>query len=261
MANTRYSDQFVARLRNTWASPEFQGCVARLESMRAQGGVGAPAEDSGGADAVRRLARATAIMSFMVETIYIEAGPRVRPPAGAADDARRLAGLLEALSEACGPEQEEWFAFNAACAYELARRPECAQRMAGRVSTGRRWDGGAGLQQAAAMLMQRRLDRLRSYCVPIVAEPDYEKVENMAHRLGLAAAASVLSDFAGSLLSGVAPDMDWMCEHLGDAQTLLYMSGYDVEACTAHSVRSLLGTMWAGASRGGSGRRGNALYP
>ena len=158
----------------------------------------------------------------------------------------------------CHPEPAEWHAFDAACAYELAGVPEDARRMAKLASTGCAWDGGHGLRQAAALLLQRRFARLRSYCEPIAGEPDYEKVGNIRYSLALATAAGALSDFAGGLLSGSAPNLDAMSEHLDSAHNLFYLSGFHDESSVACSIRSLLGTMWAGSARGGAGRQGGA---
>lgn len=124
--------------------------------------------------------------------------------------------------------------------------------------TGCAWDGGHGLRQAAALLLQRRFARLRSYCEPIAGEPDYEKVGNIRYSLALATAAGALSDFAGGLLSGSAPNLDAMSEHLDSAHNLFYLSGFHDESSVTCSIRSLLGTMWASSVRGGSGWQGGA---
>ena len=130
MSENRYTEEFLAKLRDRWAGAEFQGLMARLESMRARGRGAAAWEGGEDADALRRLVQAATVMSFMLEKIHIEAGPRGRPPAEASGCALRLAGLWEGLSEVCHPEPAEWHAFDAACAYELAGAPEDARRMA-----------------------------------------------------------------------------------------------------------------------------------
>ena len=261
MNKKRYTDEFLANLRDGWAGAGFQRGMARLESIRARGRGTAAWKEGEGADALHRLVQDATVMSFMVERIHIEAGPSGRPPAEAAGWAGRLAGVWEGLSEVCHPEQAEWFAFDAACAYELAGVPEGARRMAKLAGTGRAWDGGHGLRQAAALLLQRRFARLRSYCEPIAGEPDYEKVRSVRYSLALASAAGALSDFAGSMLSGSAPDMDGMDEDLDNAHSLFYLSGFHDESCVACSIRSLLGTMRGSCAGGGAGLQVGARRP
>lgn len=233
----------------------------------ASGGGAGGAAAPGDPDSAQGLAMTAMVEQVAVEALCIGAGPRGSPPAEVVDGARRLAGLWEGLLEASRPESVEWFALNAACAYEIAGIHGSVRRMAGLAMPGGGGGGsgwsGASLQRAAAMLLRRRLVELRAYCKPIVAEPDYEKVDNIAYRLSMASAAAALSDLAGAMLSGSSPDMDGIDECLVDAQRLFDMSGFGNESGVVYSIRSLLGTIWSrsawdgGDGQGGAGEDGD----
>lgn len=211
-------------------------------------GRGPGAERSGDAHAVSLLAQKAAVLSFMAEAASMCAGPAGGLPKEAAGNVHRLAGLWESLSVICCPDAAGSFSLNAACAYELAGDPASAQRIAGRLELG---DGRrAVLEEAVSLLLQRRFDHLRAYCWPIVAEPDYEEVEDIGHRLALASAAAALSDFAGCMLSGSSPEMGGIAEGLGDAERLFCYGGHHAESSLAHSARSLVGPMWSRSARG-----------
>ena len=247
MFKTAHAKDLLANLGNVWTDTKFQDKVSRATSMSIQGELSSRRSKEtqlGDMYAVSLLAQNAAALSFMTERVSIDAGSRGIPDV-ATSNAHRLAKLWESLSKICPPAASEAFSLNAACAYELAGYQANARCMARRIEDGRSGDEKANLQKAVSMFLQRRFVQLRSYCEPIVAEPDYEKVENIQHRLALAAAAAALSDFAGCLLSGSRPETDGMVRDLGDAERLFHMSGFHGESSLAHSIKSLLGSMWS----------------
>lgn len=240
------ADGLLARLDSAWADAEFQDSVSMATSMSIQDELlngSSSAARARDAHAVSLLAQNAAVLSFMTEAASIDAGPAGGLPKEAAGNAHRLAKLWESLSKICKPAAAGAFSLNAACAYELAGYQANARCMARRFESA----GGekAGLEEAASMFLQRRFVQMRSYCRPLMAEPDYEKVEDFGHRLALASAATALSDFAGCLLSGSNPEMDDILGGLGDAERLFHEGGYHGESSLAHSIKSLVGSMWS----------------
>ena len=98
------------------------------------------------------------------------------------------------------------------------------------------------------MFLQRRFVELRRICAQLTAEPDYDKVDDMAHALGQAAAASVLSSLGTFFLSGttessVADVTGAAKKSLADAGRMLSLSGFYQESTLLHGVRALVGPM------------------
>ena len=248
MPEVSYTKEFLARLSESWGSEGFVESVSRATSMSIQNELLARDVDAAtGADAyaVPRLAQTASVLSFMLERVSSEAGPGKGLPEETAASAQRLAKLWETLSKIYPPNTREAFVLNAACAYELAGYQANARCMAKQVNATSAMSGKTTLQEILSEFLQRKFVLVRDSCRPLISEPDYENVENVRYGLAMATAAAGLSDFARHMLSGSPPNTDKVVEDLGDAEKLFHMSGFHVESSLAHSIKSLLGSMWS----------------
>ena len=248
MPETSYTRAFLAKLSESWGSERFVESVSKATSASIQNEL--LARDAGAttgvdADAVPRLAQSASVLSFMLERVSNEAGPGKGLPEEITANAQRLAKLWETLSKISPTSARDAFVLNAACAYELAGYQANARCMAKQVNAGDAMSGETTLQKILGEFLQRKFVLTRAHCKPLIGEPDYENVENVRYRLAMATAAARLSDFAGHMLSGSPPDMGKIVGDLGDAEKLFHMSGFHTESSFAHSIKSLLGSMWS----------------
>ena len=162
--------------------------------------------------------------------------------------ALRLARLWESLARLNEKTPRGHALLSAACSYELAGYQASAACLSRIFERERRGDSDPDLRQAISLFLQRRFVELRRICARLTAEPDYDKVDDMAHALGQAAAASALSSLGALFLSGTdgssAKDAAGAAKKaLADAGRLLSGSGYYQESVLLHGVRSLVGPM------------------
>ena len=162
--------------------------------------------------------------------------------------ALRLARLWESLARLNEKTPRGHALLSAACSYELAGYQASAACLSRIFERERRGDSDPDLRQAISLFLQRRFVELRRICARLTAEPDYDKVDDMAHALGQAAAASALSSLGALFLSGTdgsgAKDAAGAAKKaLADAGRLLSCSGYYQESVLLHGVRSLVGPM------------------
>lgn len=162
--------------------------------------------------------------------------------------ALRLARLWESLARLNEKTPRGHALLSAACSYELAGYQASAACLSRIFERERRGDSDPDLRQAISLFLQRRFVELRRTCAKLAAEPDYDKVDDMAHALGQAAAASALSSLGALFLSGTdgsgARDAAGAAKKtLADAGRLLSCSGYYQESVLLHGVRSLVGPM------------------
>lgn len=162
--------------------------------------------------------------------------------------ALRLARLWESLARLDERTPRGHALLSAACAYELAGYQANAACLSRRFES-ERWGGvDPDIQQAVSLFLQRRFVELRRTCARLTAEPDYDRVDNMAHALSQAAAASTLSSLGAFFLSGaaaanVADVAGAARKTLADAGHLLSSSGFYQESALLHGVRALVGPM------------------
>lgn len=162
--------------------------------------------------------------------------------------ALRLARLWEGLARLDEKTPRGHALLSAACAYELAGYQANAACLSRRFESELQEGADPDLRQAVSMFLQRRFVDLRRTCARLTAEPDYDKVDNMAHALGQAAAASALSSLGTFFLSGTtaanAADMAGAARKtLADAGHLLSSSGFYQESTLLHGVRALVEPM------------------
>ena len=263
MPKITYTKEFLAKLSEAWGSKEFTESVSKATSTSIQnellnGSTDDPAVPD--AHAVPRLVQNASVLSFMIERVSNEAGPSKGLPDEATANAQRLAKLWETLSKISKVGPREAFALNAACAYELAGYQANARCMAKQVSASGVRTDNLTLEKILSEFLQRKFIRTRTYCQPFIAEPDYKNIVNIQYSLAMASAATGLFNFAGHMLSGSSPKLDQIVEDLGDAERLFHMSGHHTESSLAHSVKSLLGSMWSRSTWNKIGEQGTSNF-
>lgn len=181
-----------------------------------------------------------------------------------APNALRLARLWESLASLNEKAPRGHALLNAACAYELAGYQANAACLSRRFESERQSGTGADLQQAVSMFLQRRFVELRRTCALLTAEPDYDKVDDMAYTLGQAGAALALSRLGGLFLSGgegaAAGTADSARKTLASAERILFSSGHHQESALLYGVRALVAPMMSRSTWSVLGDRAGASF-
>ena len=197
-----------------------------------------------GQDNGQVLRRHAAALLHLTEALAIDAyeGAGATPAAAPGGHTLRLARLWECIAGLEGPGSNGHSLLNAASLYDLAgyqANATCLSRRFDRKYAAR----ASGLAQIVSTLLQRRFVKLRRDCLPLTKEPDYDKVQDMPHALGMAVAAKAVSALGGYFLSGSRAQLDTARRGLGVAERLFAESGLYHESSLMHSVRSMSGPM------------------
>lgn len=207
--------------------------------------------------------RATTL-SYLTATLSEDAGAEAPALDYVAPNALRLARLWEGLACLNEKTPRGHALLNAACAYELAGYQANAACLSRRFEGERQGGTGADLQQAVSMFLQRRFVELRRTCALLTAEPDYDKVDNMAYTLGQAGAALALSRLGGFFLSGgegaAAGTADSARKTLASAERMLFSSGHHRESALLRGVRALVAPMMSRSTWSVLGERAGASF-
>lgn len=207
-----------------------------------------------------RAARRAAALSFVATTLAAEGGEVADPPDSLRLPAARLARIWEGLARLGEGAPRGYALLNASCAYELAGYQANAACLARHFESERR-GGGGELQHIAAMFLARRFVRLRQECAGMVKEPDYDKVDNMPYRLGLAAAAHSLSGIAKFFLAGSKDEVGGALDLLKNAEDMFSSRGFYHESALLYGLHGLIGPMTARSTWHALGRkRGRPLW-
>ena len=185
-----------------------------------------------------------ATLSYLTATLSEDAGADQRVFDYVGPSALRLARLWESLARLDEKTPRGHALLSAACAYDLAGYQANAACLSHCFERERQGLGGTDLQQAVSLFLQRRFVELRRTCARLAAEPDYDKVDDMAYALGRAAAATALSSLGTFFLSGNGGDAAAAATGaLADAGHLLASSGHYPESTLLHGVRALAAPM------------------
>ena len=234
----------------TWADGPFGESVSQIATASVLKELHAARPAAGGwISAEPYVHLHAASLSYLTSALSEDAGdiePRELDYVG--PYALRLARLWESLARLDERTPRGHALLCAACAYELAGYQANAACLSRRFESERRDDADPDLRQAVSLFLQRRFVELRRTCALLTAEPDYDKVDDMAHTLGQAAAASTLSSLGEFFLSGTAGASDEDTagaarKTLADAGHLLSSSGFYQESTLLHGVRALVGPM------------------
>ena len=190
------------------------------------------------------VARRAAALSFVASTLSAEEGEIADIPDRLRVSVARLARIWEGLAKLGEGAPRGYALLNASCAYELAGYQANAACLARSFESERR-GGGSELEHVVAMFLARRFVGLRRECAEMVKEPDYDKVDSMPYRLGLAAAARALSDIARFFLSGSKEGVAGAVDLLKSSEELFSSRGFYRESALLCGLRGLIGTMTA----------------
>ena len=190
------------------------------------------------------LLRHAAALLHLTEALAIDAyaGAGDTPAAASGGHTLRLARLWECIAGLEGPSSNGYSLLNAASLYDLAgyqANATCLSRRFDRKHAAH----ASGLSQIVSTLLQRQFVKLRHDCLPLTKEPDYDKVQDMPHALGMAVAAKAVSALGGYFLSGSHAHLDTARRGLGVAERLFAESGLYHESSLMHSVHSMSGPM------------------
>lgn len=257
------SKTMYEELARTMAEPSFleDACRVDSKSLLKDISAGGHRTEDGGAFSEALVARRAAALSFVVSTLSAEGGEIADPPDTRRRHAARLARIWEGLAKLGEGAPRRYALLNASCAYELAGYQANAACLARSFLESERNGGGNELQRIAAMFLARRFVELRQECAGLVGEPDYDSVDSMPYRLGLAAAARSLSDIAGFFLSGSRDGIDVAADLLRSAEGLLASRGFYEESALLYGLRCLIGPMTARSTwRALECKRGRPLW-
>ena len=231
-----------------WSDEAFRENASQAMSRSILGELAAGrAREADGAFSEPLLRRSAATLSYLASALSAEDeegwwGRETDGRNGLQEQALRLARLWESLARLEGKTPDGHSLLNAAFAYELAGYQANAACLARRLEDGRP-AGDGGLWRIAGTFLQRRFVRLGAECAPLVKEPDYDRVGDLPHALGLAAAASSLSALAAFFLTGDRGKVAAASAGLARAGKMFAASGLDDELALVHGLRSLAAPM------------------
>ncbi len=231
-----------------WSDEAFRENASQAMSRSILGELAAGrAREADGAFSEPLLRRSAATLSYLASALSAEDeegwwGRETDGRNGLQEQALRLARLWESLARLEGKTPDGHSLLNAAFAYELAGYQANAACLARRLEDGRP-AGDGGLWRIAGTFLQRRFVRLGAECAPLVKEPDYDRVGDLPHALGLASAASSLSALAAFFLTGDRGKVAVASAGLARAGKMFAASGLDDELALVHGLRSLAAPM------------------